>query len=447
MAANRKMVGIILACVLVGGGIGAYFIYQYIDAKRDLEEEQAKAAQLEILLMNIFQSQSPSDMAQYFDDSVLSEINIEFLYYFVQTIKLGYGDYVDVAVSLEKESGMNKYNMTLTFAVMDGLVNLNKESQKISGIYFSSFAIRGEILAQTTLAQLTSRYTAIPGNHSLLIKQDTQTLYALNSTDTMQIASAFKLFVLHALEQKINQDPGIDWNTQIPIIDQYKSLPSGEFQNEDNGTLFTLQEMADDMISISDNTATDHIIYYLGREYVESFLPPTYDFPLLTTNEAFKIRFLLPTAKMEEYVGMSISNRRQFLAVNVSQLDINDINLYTSNWTGNIALQMNFEWALSAEQLYTGLTLAKNVSSLYINPGVADAAEWAQAGYKGGSDVGTLSMAHVVQHANGTWFYCVMVVNNYSELDFIADEGLVAAYSLAYMGMTQLILAKLAQGS
>lgn len=58
--------------------------------------------------------------------------------------------------------------------------------------------------------------------------------------------------------------------------------------------VLTLAEFADHMVSISDDTATDHLIHHLGREAVQRQLAlfghcrPEAGTPLLTTRAMFR---------------------------------------------------------------------------------------------------------------------------------------------------------------
>ena len=57
------------------------------------------------------------------------------------------------------------------------------------------------------------------------------------------------------------------WNDTLAIRDEWKSLPSGTMQNLPEGTEVTLREAAEAMISISDNTATDHLVHFVQVEH------------------------------------------------------------------------------------------------------------------------------------------------------------------------------------
>ncbi len=83
------------------------------------------------------------------------------------------------------------------------------------------------------------------------------------------LGSAFKLYVLDALGNAVASGK-VRWNQPLTVTAQLKSLPSGELQNEPDGTQISVQDTAAKMISISDNTAANMLINLLGRPAVEA---------------------------------------------------------------------------------------------------------------------------------------------------------------------------------
>jgi beta-lactamase class A len=110
-------------------------------------------------------------------------------------------------------------------------------------------------------------------------------VHGVNAGTARPLGSAFKLYVLGALGQAVASHHA-SWDEQLAIHQQWKSLPSGVLQNEPPGTELTLRQYADYMISISDNTAADHLIHFLGRGAVQAQLfrfgmqDPRRDIPL-----------------------------------------------------------------------------------------------------------------------------------------------------------------------
>src|SRR5690349_16830375 len=112
--------------------------------------------------------------------------------------------------------------------------------------------------------------------------------HAVNGDTSRPLGSAFKLYVLSALAQSVEQGR-LAWDQTVPLNETWKSLPSGVLQDKPAGTPYTLRQYADYMISISDNTAADHLIHIVGRDRVERPAPAA-DVPFLTTRELFVLK-------------------------------------------------------------------------------------------------------------------------------------------------------------
>jgi hypothetical protein len=117
-----------------------------------------------------------------------------------------------------------------------------------------------------------------------------------------------KLWVLLALDEKLARRARSCRGTpSSPIRDEAKSLPSGTMQDEAAGAEHTLREFATQMISISDNTATDHLIDYVGDAGVEKALKlakhgnPAANIPFLRTRELFGLKLAATADELAAY--------------------------------------------------------------------------------------------------------------------------------------------------
>src|SRR4051794_30035466 len=90
----------------------------------------------------------------------------------------------------------------------------------------------------------------------------------VNADTPLAIASSFKLYVLGELARQVAAGEA-SWYEQLALRDDWKSLPSGDYVYQPAGSVYTLEQFAEEMISQSDNTATDHLIFRLGRENIE----------------------------------------------------------------------------------------------------------------------------------------------------------------------------------
>ena len=97
----------------------------------------------------------------------------------------------------------------------------------------------------------------------------------------------------------------------IPTLGR-RTLPTGILQNWPAGTPVTLQTLASLMISMSDNTGTDHLLFYLGRQEVEAVAPQTMR-PFYATLELFKIKWGSDPVRQQQFVDATLAERRLLL--------------------------------------------------------------------------------------------------------------------------------------
>jgi beta-lactamase class A len=143
----------------------------------------------------------------------------------------------------------------------------------INGFYYRGFTFYTDYLSMLEWNEVYDEFESLPGDNALLIVKDNDFSYAFNTGSRLKVASSFKLFVLKALSENITNTVGGSWNTQIPIRDQWKSGPSGILHTKPEGTLYTLKQLADYMINISDNTATDHSLIIYAETMLNPFCP------------------------------------------------------------------------------------------------------------------------------------------------------------------------------
>jgi hypothetical protein len=230
------------------------------------------------------------------------------------------------------------------------------------------------------------------------------------------IASTFKLYVLGTLARAIEAGE-VAWDDQIAIRDELKSIPTGILQDEPDGTVRTVEEVATLMISISDNTATDHLIDLLGRERIEAALPELgmsqsgLNVPFLTTIELAALKAGPSAGLAGQYVAADEAGKRAILE-QISDITPADIPLDaftepldpdTIEWfasPADLCMVLAILWDMGSrpalEQLRTILTQ---------NPGVvAEPGLWSEVAYKGGSEPGLIAMAWLTVRPDGRVF-------------------------------------------
>jgi hypothetical protein len=222
------------------------------------------------------------------------------------------------------------------------------------------------------------------------------------------------LYVLGAVVDAIDAG-SITWDQSVEIVDRYRSLPSGVVQSDAAGSTRTVRELAELMISISDNTATDHLIGLVGRDAVEQaqrgygHTAPELNEPFLSTRELFILKLdgmtepgvLGPPG--QAYLAADTAGRRAILE-ELSDVSVDTLNV--AGWTRPIAID-GLEWFASPLDLCRALVLLQEdpeaARILAINPGIPDAAgRWSYIGFKGGSEPGVLGLAWYLEASDGT---------------------------------------------
>lgn len=398
---------IILIAVIVSASVIGIFLVVWLTADQ--------SSSLKSKLECVFSAQDENSMGTCFSQSFKSSISPDYMFYLVNESRTYYGDFVSVSVSSSPDSnGRYSYNATFQYSSMVGSASIDIWSKNINYLYMGFFVFKQSYIDSISLSSIYTEFEDLPSNGSLLVAVDNSILHSYNADQRMAVGSTFKLYVLYALDQYIQSTPSVYWTTTYPVQDKYKSLYTGGISSYSNGTLLTLKTYANFMINISDNSATDHLIHYLGRAYVEGFLPPSYDVPLLTTAESFKLRYLISDTDLNNYIAMNDGDKRNYLDTTIANLDVNDIPS-TTDWTANIDVEKQMEWFFNITEIYYIQNITKGMSSTHMNGGLAwIGMSWDVYSYKGGSDTGVYAMAHAVY--NGTnWVYVTYIANNYDE--------------------------------
>ena len=172
-----------------------------------------------------------------------------------------------------------------------------------------------------TMAQSFDKLAAITPGTSLLVAriQDNKCvpIKELNATTLRSTGSIFKLWVVGALGQAINEGV-ISPTTRIPLVAS-EVVRSSVLATEPLGTVFPLADMASSMMGISDNTATDHIHELVGRSRIEAIVrqfnhsAPERLTPFLSTNEMFNLFSGVTPAQAIAYRDGTEDFQRNFL--------------------------------------------------------------------------------------------------------------------------------------
>jgi beta-lactamase class A len=269
-------------------------------------------------------------------------------------------------------------------------------------------------------------------------------VHGVNASTARPLGSAFKLYVLGALGQAIRNRKA-SWGEKLAIREQWKSLPSGVLQNDPAGTTLTLREYADFMLSLSDNTAADRLIHFLGRDAVQAQLArfgnqsATRNIPFLTTRELFDLRGVNYPVLAKDYLADSRAQRTAELAA-LDKISLSQV----VGWTQPEMINQ-IEWFASPEDIcraYAGLwrenakpgmsgiggALSINDGDIGLSP-----ARYPLVWFKGGSEPGVVTLNYLAHAADGRLIVSsVMLADPGSP---VSDAALEEALALARGGI------------
>ncbi len=272
--------------------------------------------------------------------------------------------------------------------------------------------------------EIIGRLKALHGRTSLaVIRLDgsaPRTLHALDPDAPMAIGSTFKLYVLGALAQEAAAGR-VPWERVVRLEDGLKSLPSGVLQSWPAGTPLTVQTLASEMISISDNTASDHLLRLLGRPAVEAaqktmgHATPERNVPFLATRELFQLKATDHPERRSAYLARDSAGRRAYLDDSLSRMARTDlagfdllapVDIDRLEWFASTAdLCRAMAWLRTRTEGEANRRTAPARAILAINPGVElDRKAWTYVGYKGGGEPGVLNMTWLLGRRDGAWF-------------------------------------------
>lgn len=261
-------------------------------------------------------------------------------------------------------------------------------------------------------------------------------LAGIRSEERLAVGSSFKLFILGTLIDEVNHGRRRADNTMLLSRDHI-GPPYSDLATWPIGSPVTLHTLALKMISVSDNTATDHLLYLLGRRRVERQMAamghgdPSVNRPLLSTREMTMLRDKARDRPGREYQRLDTAGRRAMLArlgagpVDYDKLDFDTGAYSLAEW---YASPLDMTHALDWIYRHTaeGQPAHELRAILTVEPKLPhDPAVWPFVGFKGGSEDQLLAGNWLLENRNGHWYTLHVFWNN---PDGTADqEKLVAA--------------------
>ncbi len=354
-----------------------------------------------------------------------------------------YGDCVEVvdfksSLNGDKFSTKHKNGQIIDFTIVE-------KNSKITGLWI--LGERAKPVSYKDFNEARKDFASLSRPSLLLIKNE-EMILAMNESKRTPLGSTFKLFVLDSLAKQI-KDKKMTWEDELKISNSLKSLPSGVFQTKEEGAEFSLYEYALKMISISDNTATDHLIDKLGRTSIERDIKKRglklsygWNRPFLTTMELFKVRASFEAEDYKKYASNTTTGRLVQLQ-KVAKLKNDQVMNKLSKWQTPRGI-LDTEWFSTPKdicKLLKALDQEKNEqvdSILSSNTPFADKDIFDQIYYKGGSEPGVLQMAYYFKKDQER--YCLYLGSH--DLQNAIDE---AVFFEKVKGMIKLIQADLPQ--
>lgn len=252
-----------------------------------------------------------------------------------------------------------------------------------------------------------------------------RSVYDYKSNERLALGSEFKLYVLSYLNDLI-LNKKISWSDQMALQDDLKSLPSGKMWQLPTGTKSSLQQYAENMISISDNTATDHLINLLGRQNIQNSMVGFNSYlhdnsPLMMTMDLFRSRTLAED-QVNQYVQSNESDRLLILDNLKKSMSFNEVAEKLSDWSQPRYIN-KMEWFASTDDICKTILkikiqsdqdktiydiLSKNTPFIWTEKDQ----NFSYAGYKGGSEEGVITMTYLLKLKNQKWICLSMGVND-----------------------------------
>lgn len=231
-----------------------------------------------------------------------------------------------------------------------------------------------------------------------------------NVDRSMPLASIFKLYVLLAVAEAVNHGT-LDWNEQLTITEANKAVGSAGFDDLEPGARVSVKDAAQQMISASDNMATDMLMARLGPAGVERALvtaghhDPASMTPFPSTYELFAIGWGKPDVR-EEWKTASRAHRAEMLAHTRAvpyepdpTLNRTPASPYGIEWYGT---PMDICRVHAALQVAARGPAAPVRDILSATPGIElDRSKWSYIGAKGGNLPGDLTFSWYAEDRTG----------------------------------------------
>lgn len=286
--------------------------------------------------------------------------------------------------------------------------------------------VTGVTVPDDSFDKIAAEITALPGRTGFLVAEldaaAIRPVASAHADEQFAVGSTIKLYILDELAAQVAAGKR-RWSDVVPL--SHFSFSSAATANWPANTPVTLQTLANWMISVSDNGATDTLIHLIGREAIEARMraagheDPSRNIPLLTTVEAFALKGDNFADLRPLFVRGDDAAQRKLIEGNRKRLTL--ANVDGVSFTEGPRFIDSLGWFASPNdiaRLMVDLRARRSkplLAAMAINNGVGPvaAADWIYLGYKGGSENGVLSMSLLGQRkSDGKWFVATASWNN-----------------------------------
>lgn len=263
---------------------------------------------------------------------------------------------------------------------------------------------------ETELAKTGARYSY---QVSRVDDGNCSTVAGANTELSLPLASIFKLYVLLAVADAVKAGT-LEWDDQLTITEEAKAVGSARLEELPPGAHVSVRKAAQEMISASDNMATDLLIARLGPGAVERALvtaghhDPASMTPFPTMHELFSIGWGKPDLR-EQWKHATPQVRAQLLQQTKSRPYEPDpvrtntpASEYGAEWYGSASDICRVHAALQAAAVDEAAPVRDILSAI---PGISlDESKWSYIGAKGGNLPGDLTFSwYAIDRTGQPW--------------------------------------------
>ncbi len=267
----------------------------------------------------------------------------------------------------------------------------------------------------------------LPGHTAFLFTELTpagpRPLYGIRQDERFAVGSSFKLYILGTLAEEVNDDRR-ELDNVMRLEPQWVGPQHSELAHWPLDSPVTLQTLALKMISISDNTATDHLLHLLGRERIERQMEvmgdrhAEWNIPLLSTREMTMLRDKKTGMLGRAYQELDVAGRRKFLAghfqgsVDYDGLDFDAGAYDVAEWYATpLDMAAALDWIKNNTQEGQPAGALRGVMAVETKL-PHDEKQWPYVGFKGGSEDQLLAGNWLLKNQNGKWYTLHVYYNN-----------------------------------